>query len=118
MKEHKHIKLFTFNITVEMFDDIPEDMPEYADGGVYDEPDDNFNFKVWFSFVRGIPKLQYIAHECWHLYMTVLKHIDSNEHAFEELNNEIYAYNFQDLFQNVLDALLSSKIYKKQVKEQ
>ena len=121
MKEHKFIKVLTFTVLVEIRDDMVEEVPEYADGGVHDGPfmkNGRICFKIWFSLVRGLPAIQHIVHECWHLYMTILKYIDEHEHTFEELNNEVYAYTFQDSFQNIFNTILTSKIYQKLIEKE
>ena len=121
MTEHKRFRIFTFMIEVELRDDVPEGAPEYADGGVCDDPylsSGFMTFKIWFSFIRRIPTMSMIAHECWHLYMTILDHVDIHSHTFSELNHEIYAYFFQDIFNNVMNTVVSSKLCKKKIDEE
>ena len=116
MTERVVVKILTFKVEIKLYDKTPKGMPDYADGGVYDDlslDKDHDAFKIWFSFARGIPTLQTLVHECWHLYMTILSHVDNHEHTFEELNNEVYAYCFQDIFHTVFNAVICSKTYKR-----
>ena len=113
MIERKTIEVLTFTVIVELRDTTPKGFADIACGGCYDEPDEQCRFKIWFSTKFGTPGLKIIAHECWHLYMTVLKHIDKHDHTFEELNTEIYAYNFHKMFDDVLDCLFNMKEYQK-----
>ena len=80
---------------MEIRDEAPEGWPSIADAGCYTEPDDKGEFLIWFSVGRGVPGLSTIAHECWHLFMTILGYADKNEYSFDVLDSEIYAYNFQ-----------------------
>lgn len=121
MSEHKCFKVLTFTVDLELCSSPIKDAPENADGGVNDEPyfvSGHPVFKIWFSFAHGIPATSIIAHECWHLYMTILSYVDSHYHTFQELNNEIYAYTFQDIFNEVMNAVVSSKLCKKKIDEE
>jgi hypothetical protein len=112
MIERKRFSFLTRRVLVEIRDDSPEGWPSIADAGCYTEPDDKGEFLVWFSVERGVPGLSTISHECWHLFMTILGYADKNEYSFDVLDSEIYAYNFQILFMDVLNSLLNSKAYQ------
>lgn len=121
MTEHKCFKVMTFTVDIELCSGPMKDAPENADGGVSSEPyvvSGHPVFRVWFSFSHGIPTMSIIAHECWHLYMTILGYVDSHYHTFLELNSEIHAYTFQDVFHEVMNAVVSSKLCKKKIDEE
>ena len=118
MIERKKVKFLSFKIIVEIRDDTPEGFGEEAAGGCYDQPNENNEFKIWFTVERGAVGLKAITHECWHLFMSIMKMIDTHEHTFEELNNEIYAYSFHNLFGDVLGAVINSKLYQKAIEEE
>lgn len=113
--ERKSFRFLGFTVLVELRDNPPEGFLEKTAGGCFDDPDDKGRFRVWF--LGDLPPLKVISHECWHLYMTILGYMDTHEHTFEELNNEIYAYNFNILFENVLTLLFSMKRYQKAAME-
>ena len=113
VKERRYIEVLTFKVVIELRETTPEGFAETASAGVYDEPDENFTFKMWFKIEEDPLGLKIIAHECWHLFMSIMNHVDKFEHTFEELNNEIYAYNFHKLVGDVLDALFSTKTYSR-----
>jgi len=121
MKERISFSFLTFKVTIELRDTAPSEWAETAVGGCYDEPDKDRTFRMWFLMKNeddySLPSLKIIAHECWHLFMTIMNHVDKWEHTFEELNNEIYAYNFHMLFSMVLDSILDSKSYRKMAEE-
>ena len=118
MKEKKYFEVMTFKVCLELRDDVPKDFAEKAVGGVYDLPDDNMVFRMWFNTSNGTPGLRIISHECWHLFMTIMNYIDKHEHTFEELNNEIYAYNFHKLFNDVIGNMFNMKMYQKALAEE
>ena len=113
MIEKKKFEFLSYTIVVEIRDKPPTKWDERACGGCYDKPDENINFRIWFSLDKNIPNIRTIAHECWHLFMTIMNYIDKFNHTFEELNNEIYAYNYHILFGNVFDCVINSKAYSK-----
>ena len=106
----------TFKVIVELREDVPEGFLENAAGGCYDEPDEKMTFHIWFK--GGAPGLKVIAHECWHLFMTVMGYIDPHEHDFPELNSEIYAYNWHEMFNNVLSCLFNMRRYQEGLEEE
>lgn len=118
MIERKKFSFLTYTVIVEVRDTAPEKWNPLAIGGCYDEPDDKGNFVVWFTLDKGAPGLKTIAHECWHLFMTILNHVDKYNHTFEELNNEIYAYNFHMLFNSILESIFVTKGYQRAIAEE
>ena len=115
MVEKKRFEFLSYKVIVEIRDTPPTEWDKGACGGCYDKPDENFNFKVWFSLDKCIPNIRSISHECWHLFMTILNYVDNCNHTFEELNNEIYAYNFHILFGRVFDCIVNSKAGSKAI---
>ena len=105
----KHFDFLGCDVQVSLVDKSPEGHREEALAGV--SPMENGNvFKIWF---KGLVTPQIVAHETWHLYMTILATMDNKEHYFIELNEEIYAYNFHDLYGKVLETVTSMKKYHK-----
>lgn len=115
MIERKYFSFLTFKVVVELREDVPEGFNEVAAAGCHDEPDDKGRFRLWFSFKEDIPSFGTIAHESWHLFMTIMYYIDKFDHSFEELNSEMYAYNFHILFSTILDIVLGSDTAKKRL---
>lgn len=114
--EKAYFTLKTFKVCVELREDVPKGFTENAVGGCYDEPDENLVFTVWFK--GGAPGLKIIAHECWHLFMTVMNYIDMHEHTFKELNSEVYAYDWHEMVDNVLTCLFNMKRYQAGLEEE
>ena len=115
MKEKKtFLFMGIFKVEVQIWDGVPEGFNENAVAGVYDEPKESKDgtpiYTVWFS---GLVEGYVIMHESWHLFCTMMAHIDSHEHSWRHLNEEIYAYNFHVLSGEVLENLTSMKYYKK-----
>ena len=114
IKEKKRFDFMVFRIEVQMRDEPPYGFSSEALAGVYDEPNDDNIYMLWFN---KLPSKEVITHECWHLFMTLMAQIDTHEHGFLELNGEIYAYNFHILYSKILDALCGMKYYKELYKE-
>ena len=114
IKEKKRFDFMVFRIEVQMRDEPPYGFSEEALGGVYDEPNNDNIYMIWFN---KLPSKEAIVHECWHLFMTLMAQVDNHEHGFLELNGEIYAYSFHILYSNILDALCSMKYYNQLYKE-
>ena len=110
MIETKQINFNVFRIKLELRDDIPKGYCDDSFGGVDCHPNKNGIFRIWF---KTIPRWDVIAHEIWHLFFTIMSNADSYNHTFDELNNEIYAYNFQHLYDLILTSLRNMKLYKK-----
>ena len=46
-----------------------------------------------------------IAHECWHLFCSILKKMNGQkEYTIDLLNDEVYVYSFSALFKDVYEA--------------
>lgn len=104
----KSFNFMGFIVEVYITDSAPNGFREDSVAGVYPHEDNSPVFKIWF---RKTLTQEMLVHECWHLYMTMLMVMDSSPHYFEELNNEIYAYNFHSLVMNVLDTATGMKVY-------
>ena len=50
-----------------------------------------------------------VAHEVWHLFFKILRHMTGSDHqdyvTYGDLEGEIYAYRFSDLFDLVMNTL-------------
>ena len=103
-----------FKINLELWDGTPDGFTPNAIAGVYDEPSEdkegNPVYTLWFD---GLVDGYVIMHESWHLFCTMMTHIDSHEHSWKDLNSEIYAYNFHVLSSEILETLTGMKHYKK-----
>lgn len=111
----KERKTFEFmglvDVEVQLRDDAPEGFREEALGGVYNEPcGEDLKYTVWF---KGLPYGYALVHESWHLFCTIMAHIDNCEHSWLDLNSEIYAYNFHVLNNKILEIVTGMKWYKK-----
>lgn len=104
----KRFYFLAFIVEVYITDCAPEGFREDAIAGVYPHEDNSPVFKIWFK--KTITQ-ESLVHECWHLFMTMLMVMDNDPHYFEELNNEIYAYNFHSLVTNVLETATGMKAY-------
>ena len=118
MTERKSFSFLTFKIVVEIREDVPDGYDKNSAAGCQDDPGDDEVFRIWFSMKEELPSLTSVVHECWHLFMAVMNYVDKHEHTFEEMNNEIYAYNFHLLFSKVLDSILESKMYQRYSKKE
>ena len=105
----KYIDFLSARVCVMLTDCAPEGFREEAVAGVYGQPKDGNIFGIWFN---GLVCPDEVVHECWHLFMSIMATADDKEHIFLELNDEIYAYSFHTLFNDVLDAVTGLKAYK------
>lgn len=111
--ERKTFEFLSFSIAVEIWDKPWDEDSENIFGCCcFDLRGDGY-FTVRFLMIDSPLKLEALVHETWHLFMSIMKMADTHYHSFEELNQEIYAYNFQVLHSKILDIVLKSKSYKK-----
>ena len=115
----KNSKKIIFNhFTIEVFV-FPDDGKDHTisccgdeatlDGttaGMCCEGDRNKPFALMFRR-GGDPTV--VAHEVWHLFFKILRHMTGNDHeeyvTYGDMESEIYAYRFSDLFDLVTDTL-------------
>lgn len=64
-------------------------------------------FLMVFRKNYGVP---IVIHECWHLFFGSMTDIDdSDDIRFRDINKEVYAYDFGDLYSTVFEALREMK---------
>ena len=100
MKRTRNIRFLNFRIQVILCDEDP-----YGDGSIgwVDRLDNPPRWRVGFV---GVPAEDVLAHECWHLFNSVMAVADSQPKAFDELAcSELYAYTFQELFSQLRQAV-------------
>ena len=116
MKQEKTIKYLGFTIKCLLLSE-DEKAPviygipfrEGSAGGVV-KGDDN-SFTVWFS---DIPTMDALVHETYHLFCYIMEVMNGdNCFTWNELNAEIYAYNFHALYDEISDTFISMPLYKK-----
>ena len=110
MTESKTLHWLTFDVKLELHEDVPEGYNENALAGVDDEADDDGRFRIWF---KGITTIDAVVHETWHLFFIIMAFSDSHAVRFDELNRELYAYSFQHLFNMVHDNLTGMRLYRR-----
>lgn len=111
VKGKKRFEFLTFDVDVVLRDDVPELFDKHCDGGIYNKVDEQggtTGIAIWF---KGLPSMEIVTHECYHLFMRILEFIDGQAYTFKEMNSEIYAYQFGELCQTVLDKLRSLPYY-------
>ena len=112
MRQSKRFEHMDVYIEVVLSDTSLKGFNYDAVAGVYDCPkvvSGKYVFTIWFKEYISTSRL---CHECWHLFMTIMKYIDSQYHGFSELNSEIYAYTFHALCVKVEDTATGMKLYK------
>ena len=68
---------------------------------------DVLEFLMVFRRSYGVP---IVIHECWHLFFGRMADIDgSDDIRFSDINKEVYAYDFEDLYSTVFEALRDMK---------
>ena len=68
---------------------------------------DTLEFLMVFRRGYGVP---IVIHECWHLFFGRMTDIDgSDDIRFSDINKEVYAYDFEDLYSTVFEALRDMK---------
>ena len=65
-------------------------------------------YKIYLPEDCSIPVL---VHELWHIYFDALNEFDSGQKSCEELSQDIYAYTFENLVRDALEALKKEKYY-------
>ena len=59
-----------------------------------------------------------VIHECWHLFFYRMDDIDHHRDiCFDEVGNEVYAYDFEDLYETVSETLSNMKKGEKNLKK-
>lgn len=112
IKGKKRIQFLVFDIDVMIRDDVPENFNEASQGGIYtrkSNKDDSIVLVIWF---KDVADMNIMCHECYHLFMRMLELIDDGAYSFNELNSEIYAYEFGMLCQRVLNVVRSFPYYQ------
>ena len=107
-EEKSSFDFLYFSVEVTLTDTVPEGFREEALAGVYSEITDN-TVRVWF---KGPVTQDAIVHEAWHLFHKTLAAMDNQLHYFDDLNSEIYAYEFQWLCGKLLELITSMDLYK------
>lgn len=69
------------------------------------------------AFRKGY-KPSTVIHECWHLFFFRMDDIDGNRYLhFDEVGNEVYAYDFEELYDIVSETLNNMKKEDKKLKK-
>lgn len=68
---------------------------------------DTLEFLMVFRKNYGVP---IVIHECWHMFFGRMADIDdSDDIQFRDINKEVYAYDFEDLYSTIFEALREMK---------
>lgn len=110
--EIKKIKFWGLKITIHISDESPDkSTPEGAVASCWEKSPGTY--LIWFNKISP----DAVAHETWHLFMMILTYIGNESHTFDELNSEIYAYSFGELYRSITEVIVNSDKYKETINE-